>query len=90
MWFARALSFLFYGPAWLTFLAMGAAARQLDRDRKATNWKPDLLKRKHARTAASAFAYLRGAAPLGEALRAFALHEGCGVPAERFTGALKQ
>ncbi len=31
-----------------------------------------------------------GAAPLGEALRAFALHEGCGVPAERFTGALKQ
>ena len=26
MWFARALSFLFYGPAWLTFLAMGAAA----------------------------------------------------------------
>jgi len=26
MWVARILSFVFYGPAWLTFLAMGAAA----------------------------------------------------------------
>jgi hypothetical protein len=25
MWLARLLSFLFYGPAWLTFLVMGAA-----------------------------------------------------------------
>ncbi len=26
MWLARTLSFLFHGPAWLTFLVMGAAA----------------------------------------------------------------